>query len=500
MRRLWFDTFDWRLHSAGLTLERLTWGGTGGAQLILSNRSGRVLQTVSDRVPSGAGDAPRIGFPMDAVIPAGGVRRRLEPIVAMRALLPLLATRARVVSFRVLDTEAKTVARIVLETPSGKSAHLLAPPCRLQVVGLRGYDAEAARLAHQLAALPDLHQASTSPLAAALAGVGRHPGDYSGRVDAQLTPTMSAGSAMRLLLRRLLTIADANLPGVVADLDTEFLHDLRVAVRRARSALKLVGDTLPARDVAGLAVEMKWMGDLTTPTRDLDVYLLNLDAIAGPDAGSEELEPFLDFLLRRRQLAQRTLVAGLRSRRWSRARRRWEAVAESSPAAAGAPAAGAIPIPVVALDRIARAYRRAVRLGALITPAAPATELHALRKRCKELRYLLEFFSSLLDPPAYRAVLDQLKALQDCLGEFQDSQVERSAISAFAEAILAEGGAPAATFMAMGRATDRLEARQGAARKLFAARFARFADKQTRAHLAELGPVRVSRKPPGGER
>ncbi|MHB1525389.1 MAG: CYTH and CHAD domain-containing protein [Candidatus Dormibacteria bacterium] len=500
MRRLWFDTFDWRLHNAGLTLERLTSGSTGGAQLILSNLAGTVLQTVSEGVPSGAGDAPRIGFPMDAVIPAGGVRTRLEPIVAMRALLPLVETMTRVVSFRVLNPEAKTVARIVLETPSGKSAHLRAPSCRLQVVGLRGYDAEAARLAHRLTALPGLRPAATSPLAAALAAVGRHPDDYSGKVDAHLTPTMSAASAIRVLLQRLLTTADANLPGVVADLDTEFLHDLRVAVRRARSALKLVGDALPARDVAGLAVELKWMGDLTTPTRDLDVYLLNLDKIAGTDAGSEDLEPFCDLLQRRRQLAQRALVAGLRSRRWSRARQRWEALAEASPPAADAPAAGAIPILVVALDRIARAYRRAVKLGALITPASPATELHALRKRCKELRYLLEFFSSLLDPPAYRAVLDQLKALQDCLGEFQDSQVERTAISAFAEAILAEGGASAATFMAMGRAADRLEARQGGARKLFAARFARFADKQTRAHMAELGPGSVSGTTPGGER
>ena len=39
-----------------------------------------------------------------------------------------------------------------------------------------------------------------------------------------------------------------------------------------------------------------------------------------------------------------------------------------------------------------------LRDGGAITPASPPESLHELRKRCKELRYLLEFFGSLYDP------------------------------------------------------------------------------------------------------
>ena len=55
---------------------------------------------------------------------------------------------------------------------------------------------------------------------------------------------MPAGAAAAAILLRLLDTIDANVGGVLTDTDTEFLHDLRVSVRRSRSALKLFGDAL----------------------------------------------------------------------------------------------------------------------------------------------------------------------------------------------------------------------------------------------------------------
>ena len=55
---------------------------------------------------------------------------------------------------------------------------------------------------------------------------------------------MPAGAAAAAILLRLLDTIDANVAGVLADTDTEFLHDLRVSVRRTRSALKLFGDAI----------------------------------------------------------------------------------------------------------------------------------------------------------------------------------------------------------------------------------------------------------------
>jgi CHAD domain-containing protein len=132
----------------------------------------------------------------------------------------------------------------------------------------------------------------------------------------------------------------------------------------------------------------------------------------------------------------------------------------------------------LAADRIRRAHVRVVKRGSAIVASSPAEALHDLRKRCKELRYLLEFFASLHDPKIHRGLVKDLKGLQDCLGEFQDGQVQADAIRTFAADMMAAGQAPAATLLAMGELTARLEQGQHHAREEFAGRFARFASAQ----------------------
>ena len=65
-------------------------------------------------------------------------------------------------------------------------------------------------------------------------------------MEAEITATMPAPVAVARLLLRLLDTMELNVDGVLRDIDTEFLHDLRVAVRRTRSAIKLLGEVLPA--------------------------------------------------------------------------------------------------------------------------------------------------------------------------------------------------------------------------------------------------------------
>jgi len=488
VRREWFDTFDWRLHRAGLTLERET--GTPGDmdRLLLRGSAGNLLQVAT--LPDGEviGSDTRDGFALDTVVPSGPMRRRLAPVVQMRALLTLVRFTAQVRIFRAVDVRAKTVARITVEQSAGQATN--SPPlmCRLSVVPVRGYDDQADRLAHRLTAQPGLRPSSGGPLLQALAVVGRCPGDYTGQLDLTLQSTMPAQAAIQAILSRLLDIAEANAPGVIADLDSEFLHDLRVSVRRARTALKLLGDALPADEVDSLMAELKWIGDLTTPTRDLDCQLLALTSAGARGPKADDLLPYQAHVRARRQHTQKALVRGLRSERWSLACRRWRALATAGLDGAGelSTKIGARPIGEVAGPRIARAYRRARRLGDSIPEGSPGTDLHRLRKCCKELRYLLEFFAPILSDRPSRSVLTQLRALQDCLGDVQDTEVLRAAIDALADGTSTEAGLSAATLIAMGRFDDRLEFRQRQARAQFADSFERFAARRTQRHVADL--------------
>lgn len=257
-------------------------------------------------------------------------------------------------------------------------------------------------------------------------------------------------------------------------------------MRRTRSALKLAGDVLPDGLARRFRAEFGWLGDLTTPVRDLDVYLLGFEAATDglAAAAPEDLQPFRAHLERRRATARRALVRGLRSRRFEDLTAQWRAALTSMPADPGGPKAEND-----ASRRIRRAGRRVLARGRRITPASPPEDLHNLRKRCKELRYALEFFESLHDPQAHRKAVRDLKGLQNCLGRFQDSQVQQREIRLFAEQMIRQPGVPAAALLAMGEVTASLAAAQRRARGEFADRFASFASPRGQRRLRRLTAV-----------
>ena len=494
LRRTWFDTFDWRLHRAGFALQRTERSkAAGSGRLTLTTRDD--LLTVA--VPPQTQTAARVAYPLDAVVPAGPMRSLLEPVVEMRALLPVATQRFIVRSYRVRNDDEKTVASVVIEHPvGGRPGEASSAGSRVRVVASRGYSEEAAVTARIIAKVPGLTPSDKSMLAQALTVTGRTAGDYSSKLDIALSATMPTEYAVRRIMRALLDAAQRNLPGVVAGTDTEFLHDLRVAVRRARSTLKVTGGALPTAQAAAASVALKWLGDLTTPMRDLDVYLLGLDGLAAevtvPGWNASQLTPFRDFLVAAQAAEQAVLVRSLRSVRAKRAFAAWAAVSTGGDLPTddvGAAEPAGSQVDSVAKSAVTRAFKRVIKAGARIGADSPASDLHDLRKRCKELRYSLEIFGSLHNAAAQRALIDDLKKLQDCLGEFQDTEVQQHAIRTFAAQMLAADASNTATVeavMAMGRLADRLGERQIVARGTFAVLFERFAGPQPRAHLAAL--------------
>jgi CHAD domain-containing protein len=473
-RRTWLDTFDWRLYKAGLTL-----------QFEQARRGGRLLLSKADGTPQAEQPVTRWpGRPgLAEDLPDGPVRDRIMVLTSPRALLPIVKAVSTVSVARLLNADGKTVARLVTERvkvtapPGDTAADTTAElPPRLAVAEVRGYPGQARRAAALLDGVPGVSHASQGLFPAALTALGRHPADYTSGVDAEITAAMPAPVAVARLLLRLLDTLELNVPGVLRDIDTEFLHDLRVAVRRTRSAIKLLGQVLPADLAEHYKTEFKWLGDLTTPTRDLDVHLLGFDAMTEQlvAASPADLEPLRAFLIRRRAREFRRLAAALRGPRFRAIIQDWRKalleIRDVDGPRRRRPTAAAL-----ALSSTGRSFRRIVAHGSAITPVSPPESLHDLRKRTKELRYLLEFFAPLHDPVAYRKVVSDLKQLQDCLGEFQDSEVQRHEIHALADAMLAERAAPAATLLAMGEIAARLAISQAEARTEFAARFGRFA-------------------------
>ncbi|MBY0441433.1 MAG: CHAD domain-containing protein [Mycobacteriaceae bacterium] len=446
MTQTWLDTFDWRLHATGITLEYVDQGPLTG------------------HFPDGAqlhGALPQRTWPVQVEdLPAGPLRDALAPIIVPRALLQVVTVHRTSREGRILNADEKTVARLVMESDEHGTTRLLVLP-------LRGYAPQAEWIAVRLAGTDGFTAITTTPYAEALASASRHPDNYDKSPTVPLHPDTPAAVAIATVLQHFQTAITDNLAGTIDDLDIEFLHDLRVAVRRTRSILKLTGEVLPADTAVRFAPEFKWLGDLTTPVRDLDVYLLGFDAMVSGLASAEpaELEEFRSFLLQERKVERRSLVRGLQSRRFLRLMDEWS-VALAEAADSSAVGAGGLTIAGLARQRVGRVLKRVARQGEHITNDSPGEQVHELRKRCKELRYLLEVFRPLCAVAPHRALVKHLKAVQDTLGDFQDGEVQRNAVRQFAATMMNAGVASSETLLAMGELAAQLDAQQSRAREL----------------------------------
>ncbi len=460
--RFYYDTFDGLLYAAGLVA---VWED---GQLALVERDGtRVKATLRIDKPNGRLFARDLG--------QGPLSDALQALIDVRALLPLVEIHSEEQALDVLDGERKTVVRIRLEQPAVGGRKLA---MRVRVAPVRGYDKALRRVGETLSAELGLAPAERSVLDEAVAASGRRPGGTPSKIDVALERDQRADAAAAAVLQALLAVIRANLEGAVRDIDSEFLHDLRVSVRRSRAVQRELRGVFPPAELERYRTEFRWLQQATGDARDLDVYVLEFDAMRArvPEPIRPDLDSLLTVLRRHRAGAHSRMVLALHSGRTATLLADWSSFLESlerlpvddRPDAA-APIAG------VAGTRIAKVYRQMVRMGSAIGPESPATDYHELRKKGKELRYLLELFGAPLYPEdVVRPMIKTLKGLQDVLGCHQDRVVQMATLRALSEEVAATPDGPAA-LMAMGVLIEHLDADEHAARAAFAERFAEFA-------------------------
>lgn len=479
-KTIYYDTFDWRLHEAGSVLEVNT--DDRATTLRWQTPDGPLRELLPpDGVPAFAWD-----------LPAGPLRHALSPLVEMRRLLPLVHLETSGEALQILDDNRKTVARVVLEETSAirpdETGQRQSLPLTLRAIPVKGYQKAFDALLQMLSEESRLEPAPTPPLVLALAAIDRQAGDYSSRLDLRLEADQRADEALKQVYRSLLRTIIANEPGLRADLDTEFLHDFRVAVRRTRSALSQLKGLYPEATVSEFRREFNWLGSLTGPTRDLDVNLLKMADYRAllPEEVRADLEPLTEFLERHRGLEHRRMVQALAGKRYRDLVERWQTFLDQPPAEGELPRNAATPIGELASRRIWKAYRRVLEKGEAIGPETPPEALHRLRIEAKKLRYLLEFFRSLYDAEGVTRLVKALKQLQDNLGDFNDFVVQQATLGRLAQQMIDERLQPAETLMAMGRLQERLENGQEREREGFYRRFEKFSAPGNRKRFRRL--------------
>jgi CHAD domain-containing protein len=479
-RTTYYDTFDWRLHRAGGSLASSP--ADGGLILTWQSRD----DTLALRLRAGAVPSFEWDFP------DGSFRDKLAKVIEMRRLLPVVTVQNEGSLLLLLDAREKTVVRVALQRGTAQAPDRVDEakplPILLRLLPLRGYDREYEAALRFVEVELALARVEKDELELALAAIDRAPGDYSSKLRLQIDPQMRADEAVKYIHRTLLATMQANQDGTRRDLDSEFLHDFRVAGRRTRSALRQIRGVYPPEVVDHFSEEFRWLGQTTGPTRDLDVYLLKMaDYEASlPAHVVADLGRLVEYLRQRQRDEQCRMAHHLEGDRYRSLISSWKEFLEQPvPANTSLPNAKR-PVREVASDRIWKAYRKVRSRGRAIGPQTPAAALHRLRIDCKKLRYLLEFFRSIYEAAEMDPLIKALKSLQDNLGDFNDYSVQNASLAEYAEQMIEIGNAPARTLMAMGRLAERLEAGQAAERQLFAERFRQFAGKGNHARFRRL--------------
>ena len=257
----------------------------------------------------------------------------------------------------------------------------------------------------------------------------------------------AVGDALARILDGVFAQLWANLDAAFDGRDPEGVHQLRVAVRRLRSALTLFKPVLASERHAALAGEARWAMAALGPVRDRDVFATEmLPPVAAAQPNDAALAALRAAAEDARERAYGELRTAMSSARWTRfvlALARWvHARGWYDEADAATLERLAEPLGGFA-DRVLDKRAKAVKKRGKGFARLDAEQRHEVRKSLKKLRYAAEFLHGLYLEKATKRYLKRLSTLQDAFGHLNDT--------ATAEALLGELIDPQEPRLAEGR-------------------------------------------------
>ena len=275
----------------------------------------------------------------------------------------------------------------------------------------------------------------------------------------KLTPDLSLGTACALICAHLTPIILrrgehlATSPTAIPA-EPEHVHQMRVALRRLRSALAVFGRALPCAELDTARAGLKALAAVLGPARDWDVFSAGTArAVAAAFPDDPAVRRLLAAADRRRATCHADLRAYLASPAYRRLGITLAALAATTPWENAIGPEDAPPpddLETFATHALSRALRRVLAPGPDIE-ALPEDELHAIRLQAKRLRYVAEMFAPLFPRRDTGQFLRRLSALQEVLGHLNDGAVAAGLMDQLGPAVAHGFGAGAARgFIAAG--------------------------------------------------
>ena len=438
LRSVYFDTENFALMKDGLALRVRETGGKRVQTLKTESEAGISADRGEwETALAKHEDAPDLNrLPDD-------LKARIKSLANGDAISPRLTSLIRRTASR-LETPEGDEIEFAIDRGVLRANGREMPVSEVELELKRGDPASLYRLALELADIAPVRIGMRSKAERALQLAGDNKLTAIRAETTDLDRRVSVEDAYALILKQCLTHLLMNEAVAFEQVSSEGLHQMRVALRRMRSAFSAFREVMGAQGTDRFSTEAKWLATAIGRARDLDVFLT--DILAPVEAAHEDGEG-LAALRAAADAARETAWAGARAavrssrmtrfvlelalyideRGWRTGRRNDAAL--TAPLAAYAPG--------VLDKRLSRVEKLARRIESL-----DIEERHELRKRLKRLRYTLGFFSSLYRRAQAKHYLRVLAELQDVFGALNDVEAAHSIIRDLsgAEPGLAEAG------------------------------------------------------------
>jgi triphosphatase len=471
----YFDTEDWRIYQAGYALRIRRVEGKNKVEAAM------MLLASEDDAP-GLRSRREICEPLDIAEPgafddSGPVGKRISALVGPNRLRTLFEIQTHRNAFGLIleGTEVGEVALDETDIPlenDGEATHVRRVEVEVEPDAVLQLEPFVERLRDTCRLSP----ATDSKYEAGLFARGLAPPGPPEFGPTDVDDSLTAGELAFRVLREQFAVFLAHELGTRIGEDPEELHDMRVATRRMRAAMKIFEEPLPVR-VQRFRDEFKWIAGALGEVRDLDVQLERLDGwiSSASSRDREPLEALRAVFQERRKKARRSMLRKLDSRRYARFVESFGAFLERGPSRRAQ--ASRQPILAAAPELIRKPYRKMSKLGNPLTQESSSEEYHELRKKGKRLRYALEFLSGIYGDRA-KDLIKALKELQDVLGDHQDAEV---AVAHLRELAASRGRSPKLspeTAFVMGGVAHRYEVQARELRSEFPGAYSRVRGKR----------------------
>jgi inorganic triphosphatase YgiF len=429
LESVYFDTPARDLHRRSLAL-RVRRSGHSFVQTLKSGEGGAVMDRGEweTPVPSLSPDIPRLTLSAPGAVASSIPADSLEPVFTSKINREL----------RIVEGAGGMPGRVEVALDQGvvEGAGRSVPVSEIELELLEGPTEALYSLALALNELAPVRVEPRSKSARGYDLIAEGPPAWRKAGVVALARDMTVDDALAAVARHCLDHLVANEAAAMDGRDAEGVHQMRVALRRLRSAIAVFDAVIPADQLDWLREETARLADGLGAARDWDVFLAEtlapVEAVRPADAPLREVRAAAEAM---RAGAYETARAAIADRRTATLVLRLGAWIEGRGWRPGTPAPGLVAEPIAHLAEgllerrhaaVLKRGRRFARLG--------AAKRHKVRIALKKLRYAAEFFRELYEGRRAKPYLSRLSHIQDSMGLANDLAVAERLVARLAEA------------------------------------------------------------------